>query len=301
MRPCRAWCAVALPPMAGSQPAYAVVARSTWHAQQAARALPSGLAAAGRWRVDSDAIARDFAASGPGGARERRGLCLCGSRRCRHHRPQRAACRGCLHRTLPGPRAAGAHELHGPGARWAGHAPGCPRRRSAIPAAARAVGVAPEAVTVHVTYLGGGFGRRLDVDYAAQAARVALECSGAPAAGVVARGRHDARLLPPRRRRRDASGPDAQGRPGPRRHACGRRPLCPLAGAHRARAHRAASSCSTARPSSTPPASPPLRQPQDAPGQGRCRGHLYAALCSTRCVGPCRHEERACPLPLARG
>jgi isoquinoline 1-oxidoreductase beta subunit len=44
--------------------------------------------------------------------------------------------------------------------------------------AARAAGVPEEAVTVHVTYLGGGFGRRLDVDFVGQAVRIALECGG---------------------------------------------------------------------------------------------------------------------------
>ena len=37
-----------------------------------------------------------------------------------------------------------------------------------------------DAVTVHVTYLGGGFGRRLDVDFVGQAVRVALETDGRP-------------------------------------------------------------------------------------------------------------------------
>jgi isoquinoline 1-oxidoreductase beta subunit len=46
--------------------------------------------------------------------------------------------------------------------------------------AARIAGVAPDAVVVHVTMLGGGFGRRLEVDYVAQAVRVALDCGGAP-------------------------------------------------------------------------------------------------------------------------
>jgi isoquinoline 1-oxidoreductase beta subunit len=38
----------------------------------------------------------------------------------------------------------------------------------------------PAAVTVHVTYLGGGFGRRLDVDFVGQAVRIALETGGRP-------------------------------------------------------------------------------------------------------------------------
>jgi len=46
--------------------------------------------------------------------------------------------------------------------------------------AAEAGGVAVDAVTLHMTYLGGGFGRRLDVDVVGQAVRVALETGGRP-------------------------------------------------------------------------------------------------------------------------
>jgi len=46
--------------------------------------------------------------------------------------------------------------------------------------AAEVAGVPLAAVTVHVTYLGGGFGRRLDVDFVGQAVRIAVECGGRP-------------------------------------------------------------------------------------------------------------------------
>jgi isoquinoline 1-oxidoreductase beta subunit len=46
--------------------------------------------------------------------------------------------------------------------------------------AARVAGVAESQVELHVPYLGGGFGRRLEVDVVAQAVRVALETGGAP-------------------------------------------------------------------------------------------------------------------------
>jgi isoquinoline 1-oxidoreductase subunit beta len=46
--------------------------------------------------------------------------------------------------------------------------------------AARVAGVKAEDVTVHVTYLGGGFGRRLDIDFIGQAVRVATETNGRP-------------------------------------------------------------------------------------------------------------------------
>ena len=46
--------------------------------------------------------------------------------------------------------------------------------------AARVAGVRCDDVTVHVPLLGGGFGRRLEVDYVAQAVRVAMDAGGAP-------------------------------------------------------------------------------------------------------------------------
>jgi isoquinoline 1-oxidoreductase beta subunit len=46
--------------------------------------------------------------------------------------------------------------------------------------AAQVAGVAVQDVALHVTLLGGGFGRRLEVDCVAQAVRVAMDCDGAP-------------------------------------------------------------------------------------------------------------------------
>jgi isoquinoline 1-oxidoreductase subunit beta len=46
--------------------------------------------------------------------------------------------------------------------------------------AALVAGVDKDAVTVNVTLLGGGFGRRLEVDFVAQAVRVAMACAGRP-------------------------------------------------------------------------------------------------------------------------
>ncbi len=46
--------------------------------------------------------------------------------------------------------------------------------------AAQVAGVPLERVSLHVTLLGGGFGRRLEVDYIAQAVRVAMDCGGRP-------------------------------------------------------------------------------------------------------------------------
>jgi isoquinoline 1-oxidoreductase beta subunit len=47
-------------------------------------------------------------------------------------------------------------------------------------AAARVAGVPRSSVELHVTLLGGGFGRRLEVDYVAQAVRVAMDGGGQP-------------------------------------------------------------------------------------------------------------------------
>ena len=46
--------------------------------------------------------------------------------------------------------------------------------------AARVAGIDVDHVTLHVTYMGGGFGRRLDIDFVAQAVRVAMACDGLP-------------------------------------------------------------------------------------------------------------------------
>ena len=46
--------------------------------------------------------------------------------------------------------------------------------------AADAIGIKAEDCTVHTTYLGGGFGRRGDIDYAIQAALVAAQADGRP-------------------------------------------------------------------------------------------------------------------------
>ena len=46
--------------------------------------------------------------------------------------------------------------------------------------AAKVADVPTDNVTIHVTLLGGGFGRRLESDFVAQAVRVAMDCGGRP-------------------------------------------------------------------------------------------------------------------------
>lgn len=50
----------------------------------------------------------------------------------------------------------------------------------AVDTAARVAGVKSEQVTLHVTYIGGGFGRRLEVDMIAQGVAIAMQAGGAP-------------------------------------------------------------------------------------------------------------------------
>lgn len=61
-------------------------------------------------------------------------------------------------------------------------------------AVAKVLGISGDAVRVHVQFLGGGFGRRLDVDFVAQAAMIAREAGGAPVQTIWSREedmRHD--------------------------------------------------------------------------------------------------------------
>src|SRR5574337_211151 len=50
----------------------------------------------------------------------------------------------------------------------------------AMATAARVAGVSCDAVELTVTRLGGGFGRRLEVDYVAQAVAIAMQAGGRP-------------------------------------------------------------------------------------------------------------------------
>ena len=62
-------------------------------------------------------------------------------------------------------------------------------------AAAKAAGLDPKQVNVHTTFLGGGFGRRLEVDFIPAAVEVSKARQEAGEARVDARRRHDARRL----------------------------------------------------------------------------------------------------------
>ncbi len=176
---------------AGSTDGVAVVGKTYWHASQGAKALeidweppPAGVLDSDRIMLELEAAARegpgfeffskgDWAAlearaKSPGAASE--GLKLVEAV---YAAPYLAHATlepiNCTAQVLATP--------EGPQVRvWAStQVPGIARA-----VAARAAGVPESAVEVNVTYLGGGFGRRLEADVVGQAVRVAQQTQGRP-------------------------------------------------------------------------------------------------------------------------
>ena len=173
---------VRLGPYAGSTAALAVVGRTWWHAQRGVAAIrvdwqqrPAGGLDSGAIVAALEAAARTAQHDDGGFAFHRRGdvaAAEAGAARSveRVYRAPYLA-----HATMEPINctarvAAGRVEVWVPT-----QVPGLART-----AAAAAAGVGEDAVTVHVTTLGGGFGRRLDVDFVAQAVRIAVETGGRP-------------------------------------------------------------------------------------------------------------------------
>jgi isoquinoline 1-oxidoreductase subunit beta len=169
---------VRVPSYAGSTPALAVVGRTTWHAKRGADALEV------QWRgppaggLNSASILADLevqAKKGEGLAFHDQGdamdmLAKAGGVIEAVYRAPYLA-----HATME-PMNCTAQVMDGKVTVWAPtQVPGFARD-----IAARVAGVPKDDVTVIVTYLGGGFGRRLEVDFVAQAVRVAMECNGRP-------------------------------------------------------------------------------------------------------------------------
>lgn len=173
---------VRLGPIAGGTDGFAVVAQSTWHALQAARALEVDWQPAPGEPLDSAQIlhrlrqaTREAAASGGGHTFYQRGdaelaLASASQRLEAEYRAPYLA-----HATLE-PMNCTAQVRDGLVEVWAPtQAPSLARA-----VAARVAGVPEQQVRLHMTLLGGGFGRRLEVDSVGQAVRVALETGGRP-------------------------------------------------------------------------------------------------------------------------
>ncbi|MBX3622922.1 MAG: xanthine dehydrogenase family protein molybdopterin-binding subunit [Rhizobacter sp.] len=173
---------VRLNPIAGSTGAVAVVGRTTWHAKQGAQALdiewrapPAGTADSRQIAAALEAAAREAAATYGGFAFHAVGdvkaASAAAARRLEavYHAPYLA------HLAME-PINCTARVKDGRVDIWVPtQVPDMARA-----AAARTAGVGLHDVTLHVTYLGGGFGRRLEVDVVAQAVRIAMETNGRP-------------------------------------------------------------------------------------------------------------------------
>ena len=173
---------VRLGPYAGSTAALAVVGRTWWHAQRGAQAIAVDWQQRPAGALDSAAIAdaleqtaRDAHAAGAGFAFHERGDAVAAEEASRH-RLERVYRAPYLAHAAMEPMNCTAQVAGGKVEVWVPtQVPGLARA-----VAAEAAGVSVDDVTVHVTYLGGGFGRRLDVDFVGQAVRIAVECGGRP-------------------------------------------------------------------------------------------------------------------------
>ena len=167
---------------AGSTAGIAVIGRSTWHAKQGAQALDVEWRAPPAGGADTRAImqaleraARAAAHDSGGFPFYRRGDADAALKAATRHVEAVYRAPYLAHATME-PINCTARVSDGRVTVWAPtQVPGLARSL-----AARVAGVAEDAVTLHVTYLGGGFGRRLDVDFVGQAVRVAMEAAGRP-------------------------------------------------------------------------------------------------------------------------
>lgn len=169
---------VNLPSVAGSTEAVAVVGKTTWHAQQGARAVnvqwkaPEGEPANSKAILESlEATARSdggftfFAQGDPAGELAKAPTAIEAVYRAPY-----------LAHAAMEPINCTAQVQGGKVTIWASTQ--SPQMARGL--AAQLAGVAPEQVTLHVTHLGGGFGRRLDIDMVGQAVTVALQTQGKP-------------------------------------------------------------------------------------------------------------------------
>ena len=167
---------VMLPAYGGSTAGFAVIGRTTWHARRAAEAVDVEWQGRPAGALDSERIAqslrqavetqRGFTFHQSGDVEEVEGRA---PRKVEawYHAPYLA------HAALE-PMNCTARVADGRVELWVPtQAPQLCRA-----AAATVAGVELEDVDLHVTLLGGGFGRRLEVDYAAQAVRVAMDVPG---------------------------------------------------------------------------------------------------------------------------
>ena len=169
---------VNLPSIAGSTAGFAVVGKTTWHTKQAVQAVAVQWAqradgALDTQKIEADMVAKLKSESGftfyDKGSADKAEAAAKRVIEAQYHAPYLA------HATLE-PMNCTAQVKDGKVEVWAPtQVPGMARA-----VAAKVAGVDIDNVTVHVTLLGGGFGRRLEVDFVGQAVKVAMECDGKP-------------------------------------------------------------------------------------------------------------------------
>jgi isoquinoline 1-oxidoreductase beta subunit len=162
----------------GSTPGFAVVAKSTWHARKAAAAVQAQWAPRAQGALNTADISKALATAleqDSGFAFYEKGDAAAAEVAAGNTLQARYAAPYLAHATLE-PMNCTARVVAGQVDVWVPtQVPGQTRA-----AAARVAGVDAEQVRVHVTQLGGGFGRRLEVDFVAQAVAVAMACDGQP-------------------------------------------------------------------------------------------------------------------------
>ncbi|MGZ5182307.1 MAG: molybdopterin cofactor-binding domain-containing protein [Ramlibacter sp.] len=169
---------VLLPAYAGSTAGFAIVAKTSWHAMQAVAAVDVDWQQRPGGALDSDRTAQaldEALRTESGFAFHVRGDVEHAESTATRRVEARYIAPYLAHATME-PMNCTARVADGKVEIWA---------PTQVPAmardiAARVAGVGVDEVTVHVPLLGGGFGRRLEVDYVAQAVRVAMDLQGSP-------------------------------------------------------------------------------------------------------------------------
>lgn len=169
---------VSLDAMGGSTAGFAVVGKTTWHARQGAQAVDVKWQQRAQGALDSQKIEDGLLAalkSEKGFAFYEKGAI--DDAESKAARVIEATYRApyLAHATME-PMNCTAQVKDGKVEVWAPTQ--VPQMARAI--AAKVSGVDIENVVLHVTLLGSGFGRRLEVDFVAQAVRVAMDCGGRP-------------------------------------------------------------------------------------------------------------------------
>jgi isoquinoline 1-oxidoreductase subunit beta len=176
---------VQLPTLGGGTAGLAVIGATSWHAKQGAQALEVQWQQRPGGALNSpqiEAKLSDAATQGGGFAFHSRGSVDAAERNASRKVEALYSAPYLAHATLE-PMNCTAQVKDGKVTVWAPtQVPQMARDLAALVA-----GVPKEAVTVHVTMLGGGFGRRLEVDFVAQAVRVAMDCAGKPVQLLYAR------------------------------------------------------------------------------------------------------------------